>query len=93
MMMMIRTHKNWEKYCVGEGIGGQQQGWNQQHARSSGSEYLLTKKTRSMQNNQNLEKKTQEMHPSKREEKEHKERYFFRSYIFGMQDIEDHIDV
>ena len=46
-----------------------------------------------MQNNQNLEKKTQEMHPSKREEKEHKERYFFRSYIFGMQDIEDHIDV
>ena len=51
------------------------------------------KKTRSMQNNQNLEKKTQEMHPSKREEKEHKERYFFRSYIFEMQDIEDHIDV
>ena len=46
-----------------------------------------------MQNNQNLEKKKQEMHCSKREEKEHKERYFFRSYTFGMQDIEDHIDV
>ena len=74
-------------FSVGEGIGGQQQGWNQQHARSGGSEYLLTIKTRSMQSNQNLEKKKQEMHPSKREEKEHKERYFFRSYIFGMQDI------
>ena len=81
MMMMMRTHKNWEKYCVGEGIGGQQQGWNQQHARSGGSEYLLTKKIRLTQNNQ---KKTHVMHPSKREEKED---IFFRSYIFGMQDI------
>ena len=43
MMMMIRTHKNWEKYCVGEGIGGQQQGWNQQHARS-GDQNIFSQK-------------------------------------------------